>query len=406
MNKKPSILMINRVYPPQRGATGRMMQNLAHGLKQSGWSVTIVTTEDPKLNYSQSAKVKKIFVKRAKNPKTAIGCLTNLRRLYKSAMKAPRHDVVLTMTDPPMLACIGAKIAKKKKSKHIHWSQDVYPDLFPSLGINLPKFLYNYLHKRSVRAMNSADQVVAIGRCMENYLKHHGVVAGKITFIPNWADFEVLVPSKKTNNLNIYLPEGIAKKPEEMFRDNSPKFRVLYAGNIGRAHSVKTIVDAAEILAPNQEIEFVFVGDSAGQNYIAQERARRGLDNIKFLPYQPLEKLREVMESGDVHLVTMRPKVKGMLVPCKFYSSLSAGRPILNVGPMGSEISNIIEEYRAGITIDPNDPKALADAIYNYRTDGDLWFQTQEGALRASQAFHPNGSIQKWVELLTKIRVS
>ncbi len=406
MINKPSILMINRVYPPQRGATGRMMQNLAHGLKQSGWSVTILTTEDPKLNYAQGKNVKKIFVKDAKNPKTALGWFLNLRRLKSAALKAPRHDVVLTMTDPPMLACIGRAVAKKKKSKHVHWAQDVYPDLFPVLGIKLPKFVYDFLHKKSVRSMNAADQVVPIGRCMESYLKHHGVMVEKTTYIPNWTDFEVLAPSAKKNALNIYLPEGVAKKPEEMFRDESPKFRVLYAGSIGRAHNMRVIVDAAEILSQHQEIEFVFVGDSEKQSFLAQERARRGLDNIKFMPYQPIEKLRDVMEGGDLHLVSMRSGVKGMLVPCKFYSSLSAGRPVINIGPEGTEIAQVVMEYQAGLTVSPSDPEALAKAIYDYRVNGDLWFQAQEGALRASQTFHPNNSIQKWVELLNKIRVS
>ncbi len=405
MSLKPSILLINRVYPPERGATGRLLQNLAHGLQQSGWNVSVLTTREAKLDETKGL-IQKYTVKSTKNSKTALGCLINLWRLWRKGLKIPKHDVVLTMTDPPMLACIGNRIAKSKRSKHVHWAQDIYPDLFPKLGIALPKFIYNKMHKRSVRAMNSADQVVAIGRCMESYLKHHGVTAGAVTTIPNWTDFEILAPSSQANIANLNVPTGVAKRPDEMFRDESPKFRVLYAGQIGRAHPMKAVIEAAQILSDHQEIEFVFVGDHESQSYVARERTKRGLENIKFLPYQPIEKLRDVMESGDVHLVTMRDRVKGMLVPCKFYSGITIGRPTLYLGPRGTEVDQVITEYQAGVTISPDDPKGLADAIYAYRTNGDIWFQTQEGALRASQDFHPNNAIHKWITLLNEIRVS
>lgn len=405
MKIKPSILLINRVYPHARGATGRLLQNLAHGLQQSGWDVSVLTTRATKSDET-TGLVRKYTVKSAKNSKTASGCLINLWRLWRKGLKIPKHDVVLTMTDPPMLACIGNKIAKAKKSKHVHWAQDIYPDLFLKLGVSLPSFIYNKLHKRSVRVMNASNKVVTIGRCMESYLKHHGVTAGVVTTIPNWTDFEILAPSSQDNISNLNVPTGVAKRPDEMFRDESPKFRVLYAGQIGRAHPMKAVIEAAQILSDHQEIEFVFVGDHESQSYVAQERTKRGLENIKFLPYQPIEKLRDVMESGDLHLVTMHDRVKGMLVPCKFYSGLTIGRPTLFVGPRGTEVDQVINQYQAGITLSPHDPKGLADAIYTYRTNGDIWFQTQEGALRASQDFHPNNAIYKWVTLLNEIRVS
>lgn len=410
MTLKPSILFMNRVHPPQRGATGRMMQNLSQALEAEGWNVTILSMGDRKMSYTGSG-IHKIFIKQAKNPKSAWGCFINLWCYYRAAMKLPKHDIVVSLTDPPMLMVVGGLVAKFKKSHHVHWAQDVYPDLLKVLGFKIPNFLYRFLHTRSVRAMNKSDKVVAIGRCMEKYLKHHGVSGDRIQVIPNWADFEILAPSSKPQGGNkhtktIDVPTGVAKKPEEMFRDDSPKFRVLYAGNIGRAHAMGAVIEAATLLRECKEIEFVFVGDAHAHSALARERERRGLDNIKFMPYQPIEKLRTVMEGGDVHLVSMRNRVRGMLVPCKFYSGLSVGRPTIYLGPKGTEIDRVIQEYGAGFRVDPNDPKMLADAIYGYRMDGEAWFQAQEGALRAAQDFHPNHSIKKWVAMLDKLRLS
>lgn len=404
---QPSILLINRIYPPERGATGRMLQNLAQGLENSGWRVTVLAIGDKKRSSVTSLGINKYFIKGANNPKTAFGCFSNLCRLLWAGLRMPKHDVVLSMTDPQMLVVVGCLISKFKKTRHVHWAQDIYPDLFAPLGVKLPRAFYNYLHAKSVRAMNRADKVVVIGRCMDKYLKHHGVSGDKISLIPNWADFEVVAPSGNVLSTNqIDVPTGVAKNPDEMFRDDSPKFRVLYAGNIGRAHTMRAVIKAAELLAERTEIEFVFVGDHHVNSMLAQERTKRGLENIKFMPYQPIEKLREVMESGDVHLVTMRERVKGMIVPCKFYSGLSVGRPTIYVGPKNTEISQVITEYGAGTCIHPHDPKALADALYAYRMDGNAWFQAQEGALRAAQDYHPNLSINKWVELLNNVRMS
>ena len=109
------------------------------------------------------------------------------------------------------------------------------------------------------------------------------------------------------------------------------------------------------------------------------------------------------MESGDVHLVTMREEAQGMLVPCKFYSGLSVGRPTVFLGPPNCEVSDVIQRYDAGTVVMSTDGQALADAIYQYRTNGDLWFSAQEGALQAAQTYHPSHSLQKWVRLLESV---
>jgi glycosyltransferase involved in cell wall biosynthesis len=163
------------------------------------------------------------------------------------------------------------------------------------------------------------------------------------------------------------------------------------------------IIEAAMELAQYKEIEFVFVGDRTAHHRLAEERDKRGLENIRFMPFQPIEKLRSVMEGGDIHLVTMREEAQGMLVPCKFYSGLIVGRPTIFAGPQDCEISDVIQTYKCGSVVPPTDGKALAAAIYKYRTNGDAWFEAQEGALAAAHAYHPTQSLNAWVNLLEEI---
>lgn len=107
---------------------------------------------------------------------------------------------------------------------------------------------------------------------------------------------------------------------------------MLYAGSIGRAHPVDAIVTAARILQKAQpDIELVFVGKGEGFEKLAAAIAQFALDNIRLVPPQPAA-LKGLMESGDIHLVTMRDKSLGLLMPSKFYSALAAARPIVLQG--------------------------------------------------------------------------
>ncbi|HRC26708.1 MAG TPA: glycosyltransferase, partial [Alphaproteobacteria bacterium] len=177
-------------------------------------------------------------------------------------------------------------------------------------------------------------------------------------------------------------------------------FRVLYAGNIGLAHPFETLLDAAEIVSARYpEIEFVFVGEGKGHERLALERARRGLTNIRQLPWQPMEQLRALMESGDVHLVSLRHDAAGLMVPSKIYSAFAVGRPCIFVGPQGSEAARLLSDTRAGTVVPQGNPGLLAETIIRYRLSSNDWFMAQEGAVRALQAHLPEDIIRQWIDL-------
>ena len=396
--KKYSILIINRVYPPHRGATGRMAENLARYLTAEGWNVRVLTTGVKK----SSSLEKDVFVNRVKasqEPQAALSYFFIGLKLMFKALTLKRVDIVITMTDPPLLGIIGRFYAWYNKSKHVHWSQDVYPDLLPKIQKSLPEKIQSVVFGMSRKMMNKASRVIVIGRCMSKHLADTGVDQSKINIIPNWPDPQIFIPEEKGGPL--LSPE--AKPPEKMFRDDSPKFRILYAGNIGLAHDVKIIIDAAKILAEHKEIEFVFIGSSPAHDNLAQERSKEGLDNIKFMPYQPPHLLKNILESGDIHLVSQRHDTQGLLVPCKFYGALAVGRPTIFIGPQESEIAQVLKEYKAGVTVLDNTAQTVVDAILYYRHDGKAWFDAQEGAISASQDYNAHVSLSHWKEELEKI---
>lgn len=392
---KPSILLINRVYPPQRGATGRLLQELAQALCQNGFHVEILTAGSRDENLRDGG----IFIRRVKTnaDKTFFNYAMIWAKLFLAAWKMEKPGLVITMTDPPFLVVAGKLLAKKWNIPHINWCQDLYPDILPALGYHLPEKIHNFLKRISRRSLKSCDRVVVIGRCMAKYLTQTGMDTRRMVIIPNWPNEEFRQDAVR--------PEFHPVKPAKpLLTDTARKFRVLYAGNLGLAHPQETILDAAAILQiSNPEIEFIFVGDGPGHDRLVQERARRGLENVRLLPHQPAFQLREMMQGGDLHLISMKHEAACMAVPCKIYSSIASERPGIFIGPEESEAAKIFIEFGAGSVMAQGKPKELADEIIAYRMDGEKWFAAHKGAVAANEDFTAKNSIQRWIETIKSV---
>lgn len=400
--RRPSILFINRVYPPSSGATGRVLRDLARAFAKEGWQVTVITTGD-KAGKERDGGIRVIRVKGAERPRGIFSYILIWFRLLIAGLRHSETHLLVTMSDPPMLVVAGRIIRMVKKNRHINWCQDLYPDLFPALGVRIPPFIMPFLKGFARKSMRECDKLIVIGRCMAKNLSYGGIDPRHITVIPNWPDSELVKVSGSSgfNGASVVqaMPPISGSKPFEEQIKHGPKFRVLYAGNIGRAHPLGTILDAAEILdEENPEIEFVFVGDGPRFDEISRERTRRGLHNIRLLPYQPQSRLKSVMESGDVHLISMKDKAAGMLVPSKLYAALAVGRPCIFIGPTLSETAKVINDFNAGSVVAQGDARGLADHIKHYRSNSEGWFAAHHGATSAGKIFLPSESINAWME--------
>lgn len=398
--RRPTVLFLNRVYPPLRGATGRALQDLAKSFAQEGWHVTVITTGPVALKERDGA-IRVIRVKGAERPTNVFAYfLIWLKMLYVGLRLKGRH-LVVTMSDPPLIIVAGRIIAYFRKSRHINWCHDLYPDVMPALGLRIPKFLMSFFKSLSRNAMSACEKVIVTGRCMAKHLTYEGVNPKQITMIPNWPDVELMQDSKKGRVSESFFqpPEMNGARPFRDLLKEKQKFRVLYAGNIGLVHPINTILEAAEILAKEQDdIELVFVGDGERFDYIARQRSEKGLENIRLLPFQPANRLREVMESGDVHLISMKEEAAGLVVPSKLYTALAVGRPCIFIGPAQSEAAKVINDFHTGIIVSQGDPRALANAIKKYRMNGEDWFAAHGGAVQAREVFTPSCSIDAWME--------
>lgn len=396
---RPTVLFMNRVFPDVPGATGRLLKDLSQGFAQKGWHVTVVSS-GPKAGEERIDGVRIIRVKGPERPKGALSYFWLWFKMSCVALRLKRRYLLVTLSDPPLIVVAGKMIAQFKKSRHIHWSHDVYPEIMPALGMKTPKFFMKAFRKIRNKALKSCDKVIVVGRCMGKYFVSEGIDTLKISVLPNWSDLELFdqdIPLIKADISQEVHTESV--RPYDKQVKEKKRFRVLYAGNLGRAHPVDTIIDAARLLQDGEhDVEFVFVGHGARTDYLMKRRTELGLENIRFLPFQPVGHLREVLENGDVHLISMADDAASFLVPCKLYSAIAVARPCILVGPAQCEVAKVIHDFEAGYIVPQGAPENLARAILALRYEEDVWMRAYNGTMQARESFAPNASINAWID--------
>ena len=277
-------------------------------------------------------------------------------------------DLLVAKTDPPLISVVAAIIAKIKNGILINWVQDLFPDVAEVLGIKGVSSIGPLLKYLRNKSLNLAHRNVVIGASMKRLLIDAGISTSKVQIIHNWADEDSIHPiSSEISSLRIKW--GLADK-----------YVVGYSGNMGRAHEFETLLDAAEMLLSNTQVFFLFIGGGAQRAFIESEVARRALVNVRFYPYQPRSDLAESLSAPDLHIVSLRPALEGLIVPSKYYGIAAAGRPILFIGSQSGEIAQLISASSSGAAVDIGDAKKVAEFIERLASNHGIGTQMGENA--------------------------
>ena len=172
---------------------------------------------------------------------------------------------------------------------------------------------------------------------------------------------------------------------------------MLHAGNLGFYGAWETVIKAAGML-DHEDAGFVFVGEGAQRSSV--EAAARGVNNIKFQPFRPPEQVPYVLGAGDLHLVTIKRGLEGVVVPSKLYSILAAGRPVLALAPEGSDAARVVRRAGCGVVVDPDDPAALAAAVRDLAQDRERFAGMGKRALQAAGDFERDRELQLFRQIL------
>lgn len=273
------------------------------------------------------------------------------------ALLRHRNSVVVAMTDPPLTSVLAAVASKRL----VNWVQDLFPEVAESLGIRAPRVL------RRLRdwSLRRAKVNVVLGDLMAARVP-------KPVIIHNFAD------------------AGLAPQP----RPAGTEFVVGYSGNLGRAHEFETIMGAMRNLP---DVRFLFTGGGAQLDAVK----RAAGPNASFRPYAPREELSTSLSAADVHLVSLKPSLEGLVLPSKFYGVLAVGRPVIFVGARDGELARIIDANGVGIVVEMGDVDGLTKAIRTLANDREKAAEMgHRGRALYLARFAPHHAFAAWERVL------
>ncbi len=278
---------------------------------------------------------------------------------YFKACKAENIDAIYASSTPPIQGLMCKSIQKKLSKKQgkfvpiIYNLQDIFPDSLLTTGLTKKdSLIWKIGRVIEDKTYDASQNIIVISESFKKNIMDKGVSEDKITVISNWIDTENTKPVPRNENTII-----------NEFSIDPDKFIVVYAGNFGVAQGADVVVNAAELLKDNENIQFVIFGGGGEYESVCNTVKEKNLTNVIINPLLPQERVPEVYSLGDVALITCKKGVGDSGMPSKTWSIMACNTPIIASFDIGSELDEIITRADAGFCVEPQDPKALADAI-------------------------------------------
>jgi colanic acid biosynthesis glycosyl transferase WcaI len=363
-----NILLITPHYPPEIRSVSILMSQLADDLAARGHAVTVLAPYPPshmdQASYAAAppsghagVRVVRVPVLPFVKVPRAVRAVTHFTlagSMIWHGLRAGRHDAVVVYSPPLPLALAAETLAKRWRAPLVVNVQDVYPQALIDLGLARNPVVLAVLRRLERRAYRAASALTVHSEGNRRLLLSRGVEAAKITVVPNWIDTD-LAPSPEPNPYRVDLTLG-------------SRVVVLFAGVMGYAQDMAVIVEAAALLRHEADVVFLLAGDGVRRRDAEALVNARGLANVRFLPFQPIDRYPALVAAADCCLVTLQAAVKTPVVPSKIAGILAQARPVVAALPDG-DARQLVEGSGGGICVAPGDAPALAAAIRDLAAD-------------------------------------
>lgn len=414
-NKSLHVVLLNQPFHPDVVSTAQIAKDLADALVRRGHRVTAVASrsvygkagaslpkrEEIPVEHKDGTHAGHISVRRvglSMFGKRGIAArLADFLLFYMLAtlrvLTLPRPDIVVSFTTPPFISLVGILARWFRGSRCVYWVMDLYPDVAIECGVMKRTSLAARAFERLSRwILRKSDATVVLGRCMRERVLDKGIAPAKVAWIPVWADLTGIEPVAHMGN-----PYRAKFAP-------CNEFVVMYSGNLGIGHDAATMIDAMTRLKNDASIRFVFVGGGKRRAEVETAAKSAALANFAWFDYQPREALAHSLSAGDVHLISLRRGLEGIMVPSKLFGVMAAGRASIYIGEPASEIWRVLSSAGAGVMTPEGDGAALAARIVSLRDDPARRAAFGEAARRGIEGkFDAGTSCAAWVTLLERL---
>ena len=375
-----NVAIVCYIYPPEVAPAGQMVKELSEDLTAAGHSVSVITAfpNHPKgvlfdgwemetAREEEHDGVRVVRVAHSTSPDRGVKArlrfyTTFAINSFRAGMKLGRLDAVLCLSSPVVGAFFCWLLAFCRRARFFYIIWDIYPEVAVSTGAIKPGLLARICLKLDTWLCRRAAKVVTISGGMKRTLLERGLLEESVDLVPVWLDTDEIKPQERMN----------AWRREQDIDEG--KFVALYAGTVGLISGAEIVLDAAARLAHHEDVMILFVGDGEMKPTLVARARELGLTNVRFVPFQPRERLAEVQSTADVGLVTLKRGKGRTSVPSKVLGYMAAGRPVLASVDFDCDTALWVENSGGGWVTPAEDATALADALVraaNNRSESD-----------------------------------
>lgn len=407
--RRQRLIFLNRYYWPDESATSLMLTDISRALADRGCQVIVLTgrqlLENPTAQLPRAEHLGPVEIFRVRSThfgragllgRAADYLCFSLSALYFLLLNLRQGDVVIAKTDPPLISVVATLAVLLKRGRLVNWLQDVYPEIAVHLGVLSKQALWTSLMV-ALRdwSLRRAAANIAIGTNMGEFIAQRALNGPPLKVIHNWS------PSLNST----FAPEK--SNPYRRKFGFAGKIVFSYSGNLGRAHVFDALIAAAKQINHVQNIEFLIIGGGARWHAVQDQVRNSGMTNWHFLPYQSRKDLADSLGAADVHLISLDQNLEDFVVPSKLYGVLAAGRPCIFVGSPQGEIARILNNFRCGTSVSPNEVAALARIMLELADSRERRLQMGANARAAFINEYTLGrALRQWLDLLNQLGVA
>jgi colanic acid biosynthesis glycosyl transferase WcaI len=405
-------LLLILQFPPDVNPTGVLMYDIAQGLSARGHEITVLTAfphyekfrvwEEYRGKFRQRTREKNLNVERVYVFANGKKQNMNYRLLSYLSFNAiaglsnlfarERYDVILCPNGGFFTGIAAYLSGVFKRTPFVYNVQDLYPETPVAQGQLTSKRAIAGLERIERFMYRVAKHITVITPSFRaNLLHQKSVPQNKVSVIPNFVNTEFIHPLPKENEFT--RQHGLENK-----------FVVMYAGNFGYVYALDTLLDAAAQLRAERDLIFLLIGDGVARPALEQRARELGLDNVRFLEYQPRERLPELRAAADVQLCLYRAGAAQYSMPSKLYEIMASGRPVLASAEAGSDVANLIAETQCGMCVEPQNVKQIVQALLELKHNSALRAQLgHNGRSAAEQRFSLETVVNQYDVLLRQV---
>lgn len=396
-----NVLLIHRYFWPDTPPYAYMLKEIGQHLVNEGQKVDVLSTQpDYKGDFSVNRQpsreainglnVKRLTMLKEKG-RSVIFRLINMLyfplRVFFYILFSRKHDTVMVSTAPPvLLAFFTALSAKLTDKKFIYHCMDIHPEIGRLSGEFSNVFLFNLLLWLDSLTCKWANRIIVLSSDMkDSLLRRPGLE--HLNNIDLIANFDI---SNEASQIKV---------PKEL-KKLDKKFRILFAGNIGRFQNLNSLIGVLDYLNDNPEIELVFMGEGSEKNTLIKKYYDKLNKQIFFFPHQRVDITRTIIKDADLGLVSLSKDIYKYAYPSKTMTYLAEGCPILSFVESDSELSKFVLNERIGIVASAKNLQELAMRIKELANSKSKQKEMKLNAKRVSKDYFSKGNImEKWSNL-------